>query len=127
MAYSVWGIMLGFVLGALGVLIPGANFGLNVVFSLLMGVASGAAFAICIVFFQKKTADAYETASLSGFAQSLGYLFAAVGPVLYGFIQTTTGSWNLLLWITVGLTLFMFGAGLIINAKHSIFAPSDHR
>ena len=92
MAYSVWGIMLGFVLGALGVLIPGANFGLNVVFSLLMGVASG-------------------------------YLFAAVGPVLYGFIQTTTGSWNLLLWITVGLTLFMFGAGLIINAKHSIFAP----
>ena len=125
--YSVWGIMLGFVLGALGILIPGANFGLNVVYALLMGVASGAAFAICIVFFQKKTADAYETASLSGFAQSVGYLFAAVGPVLYGFIQTATGSWDLLLWLTVGLTLLMFVAGLIINANHRIFPSKANR
>lgn len=125
--YSVWGIMLGFVLGALGILIPGANFGLNVVYALLMGVASGAAFAICIVFFQKKTADAYETASLSGFAQSVGYLFAAVGPVLYGFIQTATGSWDLLLWLTVGLTLLMFVAGLIINANHRIFPSKVNR
>lgn len=127
LAYSVWGIMLGFALGALGILIPGANFGLNVIFSLLMGVASGAAFAICIVFFQKKTADAYETASLSGFAQSLGYLFAAVGPMLYGFIQTLTGSWNLLLWVTVVLTLIMFVVGLVINATPSIFSSSDRK
>ncbi|WFB41937.1 MFS transporter [Lacticaseibacillus huelsenbergensis] len=127
LAYSVWGIMLGFALGALGILIPGANFGLNVIFSLLMGVASGAAFAICIVFFQKKTADAYETASLSGFAQSLGYLFASVGPMLYGFIQTLTGSWNLLLWVTVVLTLIMFAVGLVINATPSIFSASDRK
>lgn len=92
-----------------------------------MGVASGAVFAICIVFFQKKTADAYETASLSGFAQSVGYLFAAVGPVLYGCIQTATGLWDLLLWMTVGLTLLMFVAGLIINANHRIFPSKANR
>ena len=109
--YSVWGIMLGFVLGALGILIPGANFGLNVVYALLMGVASGAALPSALSFSRRKPPMLMETASLSGFAQSVGYLFAAIGPVLYGFIQTATGSWDLLLWLTVGLTLLMFVAG----------------
>ncbi|MDN6038882.1 MAG: MFS transporter, partial [Lacticaseibacillus paracasei] len=41
--------------------------------------------------------------------------------------QTATGSWNLLLWLTVGLTLLMFVAGLIINANHRIFPSKANR
>ena len=121
------GIMLGFVLEALGVLIPGANFGLNVVFSLLMGVASGRLFAICIVFFQKKTADAYETASPIRLCAESRLSLCRSWPCALWFYSNNHWLMESVIMDHSRVNLFMFGAGLIINAKHSIFAPSDRR
>lgn len=113
--YLTWGIMLGFALGALGVLLSGNNFLLNAISSIIMGAASGGAFAICIVYFQIKATNVYETATLSGFAQSSGYVIGAIGPILYGAIQSITGSWTLILIVTIVLTLIMFASQLVIN------------
>lgn len=122
--YLTWGIMLGFALGALGVLLGGNNFILNAGSSIIMGAASGGAFAICIVYFQIKTSNVFETATLSGFAQSFGYVIAAVGPILYGTIQSVTQSWTLILIITIVLTFVMFMSQLIINHSQPLSANS---
>ncbi len=115
-----WGIMLGFALGAFGIMISGNHFVLNALFAIIMGAGSGGAFAMCIVYFQIKASNVFETATLSGFAQSIGYVIGAVGPVLYGVIQSATQSWSLILIITIALTLIMFISQLIINRSQPL-------
>jgi CP family cyanate transporter-like MFS transporter len=38
--------------------------------------------------------DPVTAASLSAFAQSIGYLLASTGPVALGFLHTVTGAWT---------------------------------
>lgn len=56
------------------------------VWMILLGFAGGASFSMCMMFFTLRSRDAFEAADLSGFSQSLGYLIAAAGPVLYGYL-----------------------------------------
>ncbi len=111
----------GFFAGAAGLLLTSTNFGLNVVFAVLMGVASGASFSLCIVFFQKRTERASDTARLSGMAQAGGYVLAALGPVGIGFVKDVTHSWTALIYLTLLLTVAIGVAGTIIIRKRSIF------
>lgn len=59
---------------------------LSILWMILLGFAGGASFSLCMMFFSLRSRDSFEAADLSGFAQSLGYLIAAIGPVLYGFL-----------------------------------------
>lgn len=78
------------------------------VWMILIGIAGGAAFGLAMMFFTLRTETHTEAADLSGMAQSSGYLLAAVGPVLFGFLHDATGSWKspLLIFI-VGSLLFL--------------------
>jgi MFS transporter, CP family, cyanate transporter len=42
--------------------------------------------------------DPATSASLSGFAQGVGYLIAATGPLLIGFLHAATGAWVVPIW-----------------------------
>ena len=68
---------------------------LSILWVVFLGVGNGSAFSLSMMFFTLRTKDGYEAAELSGMAQSLGYLLAAVGPVLVGGLQDITGSWTL--------------------------------
>lgn len=61
---------------------------------ILLGLAGGASFGICMMFFSVRARNAYEAAELSGFGQSIGYLLAAVGPVLYSYIHDAFGGYD---------------------------------
>jgi CP family cyanate transporter-like MFS transporter len=52
------------------------------------------------------------TAALSGFAQSVGYLIAAVGPFGVGLLHDATGSWAAPLWALLVLCVPQYVAGL---------------
>ncbi|CAM4267497.1 CynX/NimT family MFS transporter [Jeotgalicoccus halotolerans] len=68
---------------------------LSILWAVFLGIGNGSAFSLSMMFFTLRTKDGYEAAELSGMAQSLGYLLAAVGPVLVGGLQDITGSWTL--------------------------------
>ena len=68
---------------------------LSILWVVFLGIGNGSAFSLSMMFFTLRTKDGYEAAELSGMAQSLGYLLAAVGPVLVGGLQDITGSWTL--------------------------------
>lgn len=68
---------------------------LSMLWVVFLGIGNGSAFSLSMMFFTLRTKDGYEAAELSGMAQSLGYLLAAVGPVLVGGLQDITGSWTL--------------------------------
>ncbi|WP_127849082.1 MFS transporter [Lacticaseibacillus hulanensis] len=111
----------GFLIGALGLLLGSTNLVFNVVLAALMGAASGAAFSICIVFFQKRTDSAADTARLSGMAQSGGYVVAAVGPVAFGLISSALNSWTPVIWLLIVITALMFSCGVAIIKSRSVF------
>ena len=65
----------------------------GVLWAALVGVGSGAfPLALTMIALRTRTADA--TASLSAFAQSVGYVLAGGGPLLVGVLHGSTGGWS---------------------------------
>lgn len=110
----------GFIGGTALILLPAANVILAIIAGLLLGFGSGAAFNLAVIFFTQQTTNGFETADLSGMAQSAGYLLAAVGPVLFGWLGSHL-SWALVLWVAIGLAVLLALAGTVIARKTSIY------
>nr|WP_280927699.1 MFS transporter [Lactobacillus sp. ESL0679] len=107
----------GFAIGAgLLLLFPG-NFTANVILAIILGIGAGSAFSLCVVFFQKKSANFRQTAQLSGTAQSFGYLLAAVGPALSGYLQGLLHSWTPIFIAYTILGVLLLISGIIITNK----------
>ncbi|GAO99792.1 MFS transporter [Fructobacillus ficulneus] len=84
------------ILATAGLMFGSDSFAVNALWSALAGMGTAAAFTLSIVFFQRKTTRYEQTAELSGTAQSIGYLFAAVGPIASGYLIEIFHSWDLL-------------------------------
>lgn len=76
---------------------------------ILLGAACGLAITTALSLFGLRTRDHHRAASLSGMAQSTGYLLAAAGPVAVGAMHDATGS------LQPGLALIiMSAAGMLV-------------
>lgn len=95
-----------YVIGFTGVVMEWTS--LAVLWMILLGLAGGASFALAMMFFTLRTRTAFEAADLSGFAQSLGYLLAAVGPILFGYLHDLFGGWDIAGWLFVAVTALLF-------------------
>lgn len=98
----------------------GLYFGGSMLISLwiiLLGIGGGFGFSLAMIFLSLRTKDAHDAASLSGMSQSVGYLLAATGPLLFGLLHDITASWNfpLLLLIAVSALLLIAGLGASKN------------
>lgn len=93
-----------------GLLLPsGALAGLWVS---LLGFVLGGSFGLSLLFLAIR-ADTPETAAeLSGMAQSVGYLVAAVGPFLFGALHDLTAGWTVPLLSLVAVLGLKVAAGL---------------
>lgn len=58
-------------------------------YSLLIGGCLGSVFAIALSFLVLRTRTPHTAAGLSGMAQTVGYLIAAIGPLVLGALQAT--------------------------------------
>ena len=61
---------------------------------LLLGLGQGSALGLAIFFTMARAPNPRAAASLSAFAQSVGYLVATTGPLAVGFLHTATGGWT---------------------------------
>ncbi|TKI59967.1 MFS transporter [Lysinibacillus mangiferihumi] len=95
-----------YIIGFTGVVMEWTS--LAVLWMILLGLAGGASFALAMMFFTLRTRTAFEAADLSGFAQSLGYLLAAVGPILFGYLHDLFGGWDIAGWLFVAVTALLF-------------------
>lgn len=84
---------------------------------LLMAIGMGGSISLSIAFISLRTPNSEKASELSGMAQSAGYLFAAAGPILTGFIFDLESSW------TVPLLLFIVLIGIL--AFCGLFAGKD--
>ena len=72
-----------------------APLGMAPFWVLVLGVSQGSCLGLAIFFMLARAPNADVAASLSAFAQSVGYLVASVGPLVVGLLHSATGSWNL--------------------------------
>jgi CP family cyanate transporter-like MFS transporter len=80
---------------------------------LVLGVSQGSCLGLAIFFMLARAPDAGVAASLSAFAQSVGYLVASVGPLVVGLLHSATGSWNLPLVLLLVLCAAELATGLL--------------
>lgn len=81
---------------------------------LLIGIALGGGFALALTFIGLRSKDAEQATELSGMAQSVGYLLAAIGPFVIGSIYDITSTW------TVSLLVLMTVAALIVAVGYQV-------
>lgn len=79
------------------------------VWAVLSGIGQGGLIAVALMVIVLRSPDSHVAAHLSGMAQCVGYLLAALGPLIVGLIRGWTGSfsWSAVLFVLLGL-----GAGI---------------
>jgi len=99
-----------YLIGTLGLLYGSSD--LIVLWIIILGIAGGFDFSLALMFFGLRTKNAHQAAELSGMAQSVGYLLAAIGPTLFGYLHDVTHSWTIPLLILVSISVFLLIFGL---------------
>ncbi|MFE3943579.1 MFS transporter [Streptomyces sp. NPDC059118] len=95
--------------GYLGLLC--APLALPVLWAVLTGFGLGA-FPLVLAIIGASGRSAQETAALSTFSQSTGYLLASVGPFGVGLLRSATGGWVLPLAVLLALAALQLFVGL---------------
>lgn len=96
--------------GTLGLLYGSSD--IILLWIIILGIGGGFAFSLSMMFFGLRTENAHQAAELSGMAQSIGYLLAAVGPALVGYLHDATNSWKQPLFILLGASVLLFLVGI---------------
>jgi CP family cyanate transporter-like MFS transporter len=96
--------------GVLGLLVAAGTA--TAFWVVLLGLGQGACFSLALTFFALRAPDSEHAAALSGMAQSVGYLLAAVGPFLFGVLRDATRAWTIPLALLFAVTVCLLIVGL---------------
>jgi CP family cyanate transporter-like MFS transporter len=99
-----------------------APLGGEVAWVLVLGLGQGASLGLAIFFTMARAPDPRAVASLSGFAQSVGYLIATTGPLAVGFLHSALGGWTVPVVVLLVITGLQFVAGW--PAARAVTLPS---
>ncbi|MEU6430347.1 MFS transporter [Microbispora sp. NPDC046973] len=96
--------------------------GWALLWSVVLGLGGGACLVLALAFLSLRAQDATVAGALSAMAQSIGYLLAAAGPVIFGLLRTVSAGWQapiaLLCVAAVGqvIVAMMAGRGTVPSA-----------
>ena len=77
------------------------------------GMAQGASLVVALALIAMRGRSASETVLLSGFAQSIGYLIASAGPLLFGALYQATGGYVVSLGVMTAVALVQCVAAVL--------------
>ena len=101
------------------------NPSLIIVSIILIGMAQGASISLALTLIGMRSTNAQQAANLSGMAQSIGYLLAAIGPILIGFLFDQTHSWTVPLVVLSLVSVVMIVAGLGAGRNQYVISPTE--
>ncbi len=91
--------------------------------AVLFGIGTGAGIILGLTFFGLRTENAQQAAALSGMAQCIGYLMAAVGPMAIGALHDFLGGWSVSLGLCTALALLAAVMGGLAGRSRHIDSP----
>ncbi|MFS7192953.1 CynX/NimT family MFS transporter [Serratia proteamaculans] len=103
--------------GVAGLLLMPAN---SLVWLIFAGLGAGSSLVLALSFFGLRSSHHHQATQLSGMAQSVGYLLAALGPTLFGLLHDLTQGWRLPLAILLALTLLQMLFGTLAGRNRVI-------
>jgi len=111
------GLCAAYVAGYMGLILGAAT--LPWLWALLIGVGTGI-FPLVLTLIGLRTRTSEGTAALSGFAQSIGYLIAGVGPFMMGALYGATGGWTVPLVVLLLLVIPQGVSGLMVARERYV-------
>lgn len=90
---------------------------------LVLGASTGSVFVLALSMFGLRSSTTAATVQMSGMAQAVGYLLAAVGPVAGGWLHDVTGDWHAVL---LGMTVVAVGqcAAVLVAGRPAFWDAS---
>jgi len=85
---------------------------LPLVWATLLGIGTGGTFSLTLLLIASRAHDAVIAARLSGMAQGIGYMVAALGPLVAGLLHSVSGGWDLPIIVMIGVCSAQLAAGL---------------
>lgn len=107
--------------GIVALMIPIHSVIYFAIINIILGLATAATFSLTMTMLGLKTKTPEQTRNLSGMAQSIGYLIAAVGPVLTGALQNMTHSWLTSDLFMLAVIIIFTICGIICEKREFIF------
>ena len=92
-----------------GLMIPSLAF--SWLWVSIMGFCLGGSFGLALLFIILRTRDTNAANELSGMSQSIGYTFAAPGPVIFGALFDLSGAWLMPILFLVIIALLKMLSG----------------
>ena len=89
-------------------------------FMVLLGLGQGATLGLGIYYTMARAPDPGTAASLSAFAQGIGYLIASTGPLLIGVLHTTTGGWSVPVAVLLGIAILQLITGWLAGRAMTV-------
>jgi CP family cyanate transporter-like MFS transporter len=86
----------------------------------LLALGQGAAFSLALTLFVLRAPDPERAAELSGMAQAIGYMLAAVGPFAIGALHDATDGWDVPLAALVVTTAPLLAAGIAAGRPRTV-------
>jgi CP family cyanate transporter-like MFS transporter len=102
----------GFVIGYLGLLFAP---GISPWFWILLCGIGQVIFPACLALINLRTRTHEGSIALSGFAQSVGYIIAALGPLLVGVLHAITGGWAASLGLLAATSALFVYFGILLR------------
>jgi len=93
---------------------------LGAVWGIIAGFGCGACIVLALSFFSLRTRHHAHAAAMSGMAQCIGYVFAALGPVAFGLIYDLFGSWKPALALLVAATVVDMVFGYLAGRRRTL-------
>jgi CP family cyanate transporter-like MFS transporter len=100
-----------FLLGSVGLFSD--HFGVLIISAILIGAGCGSGYSLSMMYFTLRTGNGSQAADLSGMAQSIGYLLAATGPIVFGGIYDLMGSWIAPILMLMAISIIIIVTGML--------------
>lgn len=86
----------------------------------VLGVGQGGAVGLALTLIVLRSGDARTAAQLSGMAQTVGYLLAAIGPIAAGAVHQATGGWTVPIALVLGVCAAALAVGLFAARDRTV-------
>ncbi|MCT9090432.1 MFS transporter [Streptomyces sp. ASQP_92] len=86
----------------------------------VLGIGQGGAVGLALTLIVLRSGDARTAARLSGMAQTVGYLLAAIGPFAAGAVHQATGGWTVPIALVLGVCAAALAVGLFAARDRTV-------
>lgn len=86
-------------------------FGLWIPAVILIGIGQASSFPLSLSLIATRAKSMELTTILSSVVQGIGYLIAAAGTFLFGWLGSVTGSWQISIYLLIGITAVQVVSG----------------